>query len=66
MRKLNIVDWTGAFALTSVSGVFFVWALNLIIKAAGKDWNWGASESIGTWVAGFGTLVQHPLNTFIN
>jgi hypothetical protein len=56
MRKLNIVDWAGAFALTSVSGVFFVWALNVVIETVGKDWNWSATESIGTWVAGFGTL----------
>jgi hypothetical protein len=56
MRKLNIVDWAGALALASVSGLFVVWALKIIIRTAGKDWSWEAAESIGTWVAGLGTL----------
>jgi hypothetical protein len=57
MRKMNVVDWAGAFALASVSILFFIWACPFLpgVRDTSK-WNWTAFEAWGTWVAGLATL----------
>lgn len=65
MRKLNIVDWAGALALTLVSSLFFVSVLKIVIRTAGAGWSWSATEAIGTWFAGFGTFAAVVLSLFL-
>jgi hypothetical protein len=65
MRKLNIVDCGGAVALASVSGLFFVWALEIIMRTSGTGRDWPATEAIGTWFAGFGTFAAVVASLFL-
>ncbi len=66
MRKINVVDWAGAFALVSISVLFFIWACKILLGVEHhQGWDWNAFAAWGTWVAGIATVGAVVVSLFL-